>query len=61
MVDPSVGGNRAVKAIVMRPQIEMIGVLLGAGGKAISNTVWQRTWINRGRSLILVESRSREQ
>lgn len=61
MVDQSVGGNRAVKAIVMGPRIEMIGVLLGAGGKAIPNTVWQRTWINCGHSLILVESRSREQ
>lgn len=61
MVVQSVGGNRAVKAIVMRPQIDVIGVLLGAGRKAISNTVWQRTWINCGHSLILVESRSREQ
>lgn len=61
MVDWSGGANRAVKAIiVMRPQIEMIGVLLGVGGKAIPITVWQRTWINRGHSLVLVESRSRE-
>lgn len=60
VVDWSGGANRAVKAIVMRPQIEMIGALLGAGGKAISITVWQRTWINRGHSLVLVESRSRE-